>query len=65
MQADIRRAGNLSPPPPPPDQSDQRGRKRNLQLGKCGQAIFGTQMFWVPAPPPPPLSFHVSLGGTA
>ena len=40
------------PPPPPPDQSDHRGKKRNLQQGKSGQAIFGTQFFGSQTPPP-------------
>ena len=41
--------GEKSPtpkPPPPPDQSDHRGKKRNLPLDKSGWAIFGY-------PPPP------------
>ena len=46
------------PPPhwtrPPPDQSDHRGKTRNLQSGKSGGAIVGTQTFG-PVPPPPPL----------
>ena len=45
-----------NPLPPSPDQSDHRGKKRNLQSGKSGQAIFGTQNFGskTPSPPPPP-----------
>ena len=38
-------------PPPPPDQSDHHGEK--LPLGKSVRAIFGTQSFWAPDPPPP------------
>ena len=43
----------MSPPldPPPTDQSDHRGKKRNLPLEQSGRAIVGTQTF---APPPPP-----------
>ena len=41
-------------PPPPPDQSDHSGKKRNLQKGKSGQAIFGTPSFGSKAPSPPP-----------
>ena len=45
-----------TPLPPSPDQSDHRGKKRNLQSGKSGQAIFGTPSFGskTPSPPPPP-----------
>ena len=46
-----RRVGGY-PPPLPPDQSDRRGEKRNLPLGKSCRAIIGTD-FWVPDPPPP------------
>ena len=42
------------PPPPPPGQSDHRGKKRNLQKGESGWAIFGTQFFESQIPPPPP-----------
>ena len=54
-----------SPPPPaprpwthpPPDQSNQRGKKRNLQEGKSCRTIFDTQTFGSQIPlPPPPLS---------
>ena len=38
--------------PPPPDPRDHRGKKRNLQLGKCGWAIFGTQTFGSQTLPP-------------
>ena len=31
------------PPPPKPDQSDHCGRKRHLQQGKSGRAIFSPQ----------------------
>ena len=43
-------------PPSPPDQSDHRGKKRNLQSGKSCWATFGTQNFGsqTPEPPPPP-----------
>ena len=40
-------------PPPPTDQSDHSGKKRNLQLGKFGWAIFGTQNFGSQPPLPP------------
>ena len=45
-----------NPLPPSPDQSDHSGKKRNLQQGKSGQAIFGTPSFGskTPSPPPPP-----------
>ena len=51
--------GGASPPNPlplSPDQSDHRGKKRNLHLGNSGQAIFGTPSFGskTPSPPPPP-----------
>ena len=50
-----RRRGGYPPlDPPPPDQSDHRGKKRNLPLGKCGRAIFGTQKNLGPRIPPPP-----------
>ena len=50
-------------PPPPPNQSDHRGKNRNLPLGKSGPAILGTQtLSQNPPPPPPPLS-NTSLGG--
>ena len=34
-----------TPQEEPPDQSDHRGEKRNLPLGKSSQAIFGTRTF--------------------
>ena len=37
------------------DQSDHRGKKRNLPLGKFGQAVLGTRSFASRLPPPPPL----------
>ena len=37
----------------PPDQSDFRGKKRNLQLATSGRAILSTH-FWVPDTPPLP-----------
>ena len=37
-----------------PDQSDHRGKKRNLQWGNSCWAIFGTQTFGSQTPPPPP-----------
>ena len=40
-------------PPPPTDQSDHRGKKRNLPPGKSDQSIFGTLLG--PRPPPPSL----------
>ena len=43
-------------PPAPADQSDHRGKKRNLPLGTSGRAIFGTQTFAPPPPPPPDTS---------
>ena len=43
-----------NPLPPSPDQSDHRGKKRNLQEGKSGQAIFGTPSFGSKTPSPPP-----------
>ena len=43
-----------NPLPPSPDQSDHSGEKRNLQLGKSGQAIFGTPSFGSKTPSPPP-----------
>ena len=39
--------------PPPPDQSDPREKKRNLQKGKSGPAIFGTHIFGSQTPSPP------------
>ena len=39
--------------PPPPDQSDHRGKKRNLPLGKSCRAIFCTQISGSQTPPPP------------
>ena len=55
MAVHRRRRGGLSPPapPPPPDQSDHRGKKRNLQWGKHCRAIFGTQNFGSQTPIPP------------
>ena len=51
------------PPSPPPDQSDHRGKKRNLQKGKSDRAVFGTQTFGSQTPPPPPsLPSNTSLG---
>ena len=40
--------GGYPPPPdiPLPDQSDHRGKKRQLPFGKSGHAIFRTQKFW-------------------
>ena len=49
------------PPPPPRDQSDHRGRKRNLQLGTSCQAIFGAQTFGFQIPPTPPSNSGLSL----
>ena len=55
-------------PPPPPDQSDHRGKKRNLPFGKSDRAIFVTHIFGsqtpppplliLPCPPPPPIPSH-------
>ena len=53
MEADIRTADNHKRTPPPPGQSDHSGKKRNLQWGKSGWAIFGTQTFGSQPPPPP------------
>ena len=39
--------------PPPLDQSDHRGKKRNLQEAKSGRAIFGLQPYGSQTPPPP------------
>ena len=47
------------PPGPPPDQSDHRGRKRNLQERDFDGAIL-VHDFLGPSPPPP-LSSNVSL----
>ena len=60
------------PCPPSPDQIDHRGKKRNLQQGTSGQAIFGAQSFGsqpppplcskeCPAPTPHPSFLHLSL----
>ena len=38
-------------PPPPPDQSDHRGKERNLQLGN----LIGPFLVHTLLPPPPPL----------
>ena len=48
--------GGVTPPPPwtpspPSDQSDCRGKKRNLQKGQSSWAIFGTQAFGSQTPP--------------
>ena len=47
----------MPPPPPlwtpPPNQNDHRGKKRNLQQGKSGRAIFGAPLLG----PIPPLPF--------
>ena len=45
------------PPPPPKDQSDRRGKTRNVPLGKSGPVIFGTPTFGSQTPPPPPSSY--------
>ena len=51
--------GDSSPktpyPPPSPDQSDHRGNKRNLQSGKSGGTVLGTQILRSQTPSPPPL----------
>ena len=54
----------LDPPPPPSDQSDHRGKTRNLPLGKSCWAIFGTQTFGSQTFPPPPVK-HSSGANTA
>ena len=54
-----RRGGTPPGPPPPPDQSDHRGRKRNLPLRQSGWAIFGTLTF---APLPSSLPEAAALG---
>ena len=48
------RGGSPLDPPPHPDQSDYRGKQRNLPLGKIWSAIFGTQSSG--SQPPSPLS---------
>ena len=40
-------------PPPAPDQSDHRGKTRNVQESKSCWAIFGTLTFGFRPPPPP------------
>ena len=37
--------------PPFPDQSEHRGKQRNLPPGKCDRAIFGTHTFGSQTPP--------------
>ena len=53
----IHRRGRGRPPPTPgptpPDQSDHRGKKRNLPSGKSCRAIFGTPIFGSQTPSPP------------
>ena len=65
--------GGAPPPPPPPghpppDQSDHRGKNRNLQSGKSCRAIFGTQTSRSQTPYPPllilPWAWHCLRGGT-
>ena len=52
-------------PPPPPEQSDHRGKKRNLPLGKSDPfCFFGTPIFVSP-PPPPPLKRSPEVGAGA
>ena len=64
-----RRGGTTpwNPPPPRQDRRDRRGAKRNLPLGKSGQALFGTQSFGTQTPlrilagqlnPVPPCKAH-------
>ena len=52
-----RRRRGVTPPPPldphPPDQTDHRGKKRNLQSGKSGRAICGTHTCTHPPTPSP------------
>ena len=60
-------AGGAAPPPPPPgpplqDHSDHRGTQRNVQKGKSGPAIFGTQTLGSQTPPPPRLIPPCHLG---
>ena len=53
MQGVLRRIPKApNPLPQPSDQSDHRGKKQNLQKGKSGWAIFGTQNFGPQTPPP-------------
>ena len=49
-----RMAGHHRSPPPPPDQSDHRGKQRNLPLIKSDWAIFFAQTFGSQIPPPLP-----------
>ena len=49
------------PDPPPQDQSDHRGKKRNLLLGKSCWAIFGTQTVGPPTPSPPALGVQHAM----
>ena len=55
----IRRNQQVGGGPPPPDQRDRRGKTQNVQLGKSGRALFGTQTFrsQTPFPFPPPLKW--------
>ena len=46
--------GGYPPPLDLPPQSDHRGKKRNLLLGKSGRAIFGAQTFGRGSGTPPP-----------
>ena len=59
--------GGYYPPPPPTDQSGRRGKTRNLQFGKFGWAIFGTQICGCQLPPlsPPPPRFLILPSGAA
>ena len=50
-----------TPPPQPTNQSDHRGKKGNLPLGKSGRAILGTHTFGSQTPPPRLLSSNTSL----
>ena len=51
MELPLAIATPWTPPPHPPDQSDHRGKKRNLQLGNYCRATFGTQIFGSQTPP--------------
>ena len=42
------------PPPPPSDQSDHRGKQRNVLLGKSDRAILVHKLFGLRPPSPPP-----------
>ena len=59
MAGHHRRRGGGTPhlldTPPLPDQSDHRGKQRNLPLGKSDRALSAAQIFGSQNPPPPAL----------